>query len=402
MRFKKLLMSTFVYLTSCFSMGAVWPSENQWSDESELAYSRWVESSWHDEVFMQKDSILYGLKTDCADASYTMRALFAYLHKLPFQVYDSKSKTGFLTNETVAFDSETDAKNRFIKFLNKLNDITDSGSLSRDTYPIEISPRYFRPGIVYVSPNDHTYQIIKINENGVPTIMSSTVPKEQRYLQIIHSFPSYMPVDFIKNRDGYRMFKQPQHYKMKAEDLPGYSLEQYEISTSVGEDIVAYGDKLAQLLQKRPETANEKVARGLLNLCSAVQLRANVVVWTIHRKRNNNNICLNPKEYDAESTPSRDKKIKMIYAQLKNLYDLNETDFSSGYTVLLNEIYDENSSSEKILAWCPFSTYGDIGVEISLRDVWEAIQKNKLISDPNANMKQRWGLQDYAPICPTY
>jgi hypothetical protein len=399
---KNLATFLLVFSVSSTLFANVWPTENQWSDQWESTYSKWVETQWDDEVFMRTNSIVYGLKTDCADASYTMRMLFSYLNKLPFQIYDNARRSPFLTNESNLFDSETDPQKRFIRFVNDVNDNTDSGSLANDTYPVEISRKYIRPGIVYVSPNDHTYQIIKVNENGVVTIMSSTVPKDLRYLNVVHSFPTYMPKDFLKNRDGYRAFKQPQHYAMKKADLPGYSLQQYELSKQYGEDILGYGDALAHILQTRPETMGEKIDRGMLNLCNALQSRSVFVAWTVYKLSQQNYTCFSREKYEAESTPSRDKRIHFIFTALEKLYNLDRHNSASTYSSYFNEIFDSGNIKSTSMNWCAISKYGNIPTEVSFRDVWHAIQNNKFISDPNATINQRWGLEDYVPRCPQY
>lgn len=89
----KLLLLTLV-ITFKLS-AAVWSTDKVWNEENELAYSKWVETSWTNDVFTNARSPLYGLKTDCADASYAMRAYYAFLNGLPvyFHRYDPSGPT---------------------------------------------------------------------------------------------------------------------------------------------------------------------------------------------------------------------------------------------------------------------------------------------------------------------
>lgn len=400
----KYIVFSAAFILSVQSYGSVWESQNQWTPERETQFSNWVKTDWDDEIFMREGSILKGIETDCADASYTMRMYFSFLNKLPFKIYNPAGTSKYITNDSKDFDNISDSKARFLAFVRFVNDLTDTGSLGHDTYPIAINKSTMRSGIVYVSPNDHTYQIKKINENGIPTIYSSTVPKEVRYLNIVESFPFYMPKDLINHRDGYRAFKQPQDYEVSESQIAGYSLEQYEMSKAMGEDILGFGDLLAKKLSSRAESLGEQIDRGALNLCTAVQNRAITISWTILRVSKNNYACFNSSQYDLESTPSRDKRIKMIYLHLQDLArDPHFFDATSRFQMSIRVLFDGKPNPELgILSWCPISKYGNISEEISLKTVWQSIQANKFVSDPNASTKARWGLEDYAPRCPTY
>jgi hypothetical protein len=382
----------------------VWPTEKQWSPEMEDQFSAWVESSWDDEIFMRPESELYGLETDCADASYTMRAYFAYLNHLPFKVINPGKGGGFFTNQMKNFDKYLYPHDRLIAFLKLVLDVVDSGSLANDTYPIAINRNFMRAGAIYVTPNTHTYQIKRVNENGVPTLYSSTVPQAMRYLLILESFPLYMPTDFKNHRDGFRMFKQPQQYGMAESSLPGYSLQQFEISKSVNENILDFGDEVSRLLAYRPETVEEKTKRTALNLCNTAEDRAVEITKAINFKNLKGFACFSASEYENYSTPGRDHKLKMMFDYAQRVH--SDPDFKRNYTFyseVLDSIFDSRVSVERTLAWCPMNRYtGFADPLISLRDIYQSIQSNSLVSDPNANAKQRWGLEPYTPVCKQY
>lgn len=397
-------ISMLIILNAQPSLASVWSSENQWNAEWENKYSSWVENHWTKDIFMQKDSLVYGIETDCADATYTMRMLFSFENKLPFKINNPIGGAHYITSDTTQFDSIIEPLARFHAFVNYINEITDSASLSNDTYPIAISNEALRPGTVYVSPNSHTYQIKKMNQNGIPVIYSSTIPKKNQNLSEVHSFPFYIPKDFKKFRDGFRAFKQPQFYGKSQSLLPHYSLEQFEISKQFGEDILAFGDALAKKLEKRPETLDEKLQRSSQNLCNFVQSRAIHINNTFKLRQNKNIECFNSTDYENESTPNRDLRIKMIYDYMKTLTLHPEFHQSlSPYYPTVKSIFNgSNLDDFSTLNWCSINKYTLVSQIINLKTVYWAINSNKLISDPNASLDARWGLEEHTPTCPQY
>lgn len=395
----KLVVLAIVGSFHLSAFADVWKNEHQWSEIWEDKFSQWVEQSWDDEIFMRPDSLLYGIKTDCADASYTMRMYYSYINKLPFVIRHPNKPKEFLTNSIKSFDSISDERARFRKFVDAINLMTDSGSLSNDTYPIQINKKNFRAGIVYVSPNDHTYQIKSIDLSGIPIVYASTVPQEARYLQILNSYPFYIPSDIKNYRDGYRAFKQPHHYSMSPSLISGYGLDQWELGLMAAGDLFIFGELIAQKIQTIPETNVGKIKRLLLNICSAIQLRAIHISWTESRKLNQYGRCLTHSEYENESTPSRDKRIVMMYNQLEKTFKATDLSTADGYFEVAKFVFNESIPGHVVEKWCPISTSNPGSEKINLRTVYLAIRDNKLISDPHANFEQRWGFEDYSPVC---
>lgn len=378
----------------------VWLNENQWNENWENQFSSWVEKEWDDEIFMRPNSILYNVKTDCADASYSMRMLFSYLHKLPFVIQNPTQPKKFLSNSIKDFDKIQNEKDRFLKFVEAINLMTDTGTLSNDTYPIKIDRQYFRAGALYVSPNDHSYQIKSVDDSGIPTMYSSTVPQEARYLQIVNSFPFYVPSDLTYHKDGFRAFKQPHHYQMSESLIPGFSLEQYQLGQDSKDDIFGFGNLIAKKIQTTPEPAVGQIKRLLLNICSAIQLRAIHISWTEYRKTEKHIQCFNSKDYDDESTPSRDKRIVMMYHQLKTVYQSIFEKPNDGYFNIADYIFSSSAEkNQELEKWCHVSTQNEGSDQINLKSVWHAVFYNQLVSDPHANFQQRWGFETYEPRC---
>ena len=78
----KLITSTFLLLFSISLNASVWNSTNSWNNEWERKYRDWVKNDLTPEIFI--DGRYKGISTDCADAVYTIRAIFSYENDLPF------------------------------------------------------------------------------------------------------------------------------------------------------------------------------------------------------------------------------------------------------------------------------------------------------------------------------
>ncbi|MFZ3231893.1 MAG: hypothetical protein WA160_16925 [Pseudobdellovibrio sp.] len=401
-----LLLISGLFFTNK-AQAQVWATKNQWDQSWEDKYSDWVEKSWDDEIFMRPESVVYQIATDCADASYTMRALYSYLNELPFQILNPSNdiKGKYLTNEINNFNHYPAGNERFRAFLKNIIGNAGSASLANDTYPIGLDRRYLRAGAVYVTPNDHSYQVKTVNASGVPVMYSSTVPKEARYLAILNSFPFYMPKDFVTFKDGFRAFKQPQHYLMNEIDLPGYSQFQFVISKKHDENILSFGDEVASIISVVPETLAEKINRAATNMCYFSTDRGVTVGWTLNRRTNNNNRCFTAAEYDSESTPSRDRKLKLMYEYAEQL--TKDPEFKQSvamYKAGLEYIFDGQPElgNNDLLSWCSTHPPYIYLKNFTLKNIWLAIKAGTLISDPNAPLEQRWGLEPYTASCKTY
>lgn len=399
-----LLMAFFVIMSFQSVHASVWQSENQWDAQWEDTFSAWVEKDWTTDIFTREGSPVFGVKTDCADATYTMRMLFSYLNKLPFKINNPLGFSNYITNEVSQFDLIENEHDRFIAFVNFVNEATDSASLATDTYPIEITREAFRPGVVFVSPNVHTYQLKKLNENGIPVMYSSTTPASVRNLYEVNSFPFYLPRDFKKFRDGFRVFKKPQDYGVLESKLPHYGIDQFEIAKMHGEDQLAFGDSLAKKLELRPETLDEKLQRSSQNLCNAVQSRALFVASTEKLKAEQGNQCLSAVDYDNESTPRRDHRIELMYAYMKSLTAMPGFETSrSVYAPTVRAIFGSGPGDEfNTLSWCPINRTLLLSQIVTLKMIYHSIQTQRFVSDPNANLEARWGLEEYQPVCPQY
>lgn len=369
---------------------SVWENKYQWNDLWETAYSKWVTANWKPDVYTNSNSILYNIASDCADASYNMRAVFAYTYKLPF-------RAGKMTNQMQNFDRINDPVLRFREFIKKVNIDANTSTLSDDTYPIGINKQQFRAGIIFVvlRPTNHTVQVTSVSQTGIPTILDSTEPSRVRNLFERYSFAPHVT---RTNQEGYRAFKWPEHYLKSNSKNPMSSQEQFEIYNKA-KYLDLFFNEMESRLRERQESTNEKIDRLLKLICNETRLRVeNVEIALSEIFRKPVNSCLSNSEYSDHSTPNRDAKLLLIYNYAFNIYSdrFFRNEMSVDRLKKMTSIFVTAQNQN----WCPLKLKSNLNLNFD--DVWLALLNSKLISDPNANEKQRWGLEDYNPSCPQY
>lgn len=392
---------------------AVWTTDNNyWNGNWEIKYQKWVSEEWKPDFFLSRAKPqYYGIAHDCADAIYLMRAVFAYENKLPFKVHNALHKGQYLSNSMKNWDHLPEDK-RFKAFAAYMNDRVGTRSLSNDTFPIELAQ--IKAGDLYVEPGTHSYAITGITETGVTAIMSSTTPASPKLMIQLYSFPFFIPHDPVGMTDGYRRFKWPRNIDKPSQQQPGFSNEQYTLAQQVGLNYIPFTDKIAEKLRRRPEPLEEKTMRLLHSLCSFAKERVNYVndgLAYVNRLRSQGKrSCMNAKEYDYYSTPSRDKRLKRFFEEVRNIaYSggaLKEDEINGQilaraifHPELPEGVYDELDN------FCGLGIYPEDETKyINLRQLWKSIESDKISSDPHASFEQRWGLVDtkYTGSCKTY
>ena len=102
-----LLLAVWICLAPLSSVyAAVWSTESQWDESWENRYRQWVVQNWKDDIFMNPAKpIYYKFENDCADATYMMRLIFSFEHRLPFAVNNQQSPGKVISNEMSTWDN---------------------------------------------------------------------------------------------------------------------------------------------------------------------------------------------------------------------------------------------------------------------------------------------------------
>ncbi|RYZ93117.1 MAG: hypothetical protein EOP06_02115, partial [Proteobacteria bacterium] len=306
----RLLLAAAFMILAQQAGASVWPVNQAWSTANEHKYSTWVEQNWTQDIF--KKGILNGLETDCADATYAMRALYSYENGLPFRV---SSKNGEVWGEdTREFDSVSDSRERFRRFLKKMFDLTNTSTLGQDTYPVSLSRESLRAGTVYVEPNEHSYQIVGLTPEGVPVLLNSTTPKMGRVLFRTLSFPFYRP-ESKSFSDGYRAFRWPEELGVPVRTIKRANFGQYAVTGNVLE----FAEKARRVLQLRDETLAQRIDRELTNVCYFARERAFLVVKAHLKRTDQPGQCLRGSVLEDHSTVIRDRRLTEYFQSLRSL-----------------------------------------------------------------------------------
>jgi len=403
-------VTLFFLLLFSSSQAMVWKSVNTWDNTWEKRYQHWVKNNWTEEFFMnEKKPIYYKYSHDCADAVYAMRLVFAYEYKLPFVVHNASRPGKTISNGMTRWDKYSKAK-RVRKFMDYIADMTSTKTLARDTYPIALDD--IKPGDLYAAPGKHSYQIVNITINGVAEVMSSTTPKAPRFLDRIPSFPFYVPEDIKRKSDGYRRFIQPQNIRVPLKKQPGYSEEQYNIAKAVKFNYVRFTDIIASALGKKKERSDEKTLRLLIAMCMYANDRAVYVydaLWHLQEMQKKGRRCMNRREYDNFSTPSRDRRLKAFFNAVKNHYERNAkykpwTQPQRWAKTLFSTKEPRSRDVKELNEFCMVQMSLGEKYFIPLRELRKNLSAGKIISDPHAPLEYRWGaqLKPYKAKCKTY
>lgn len=394
---------------------SAWETQNQWNESFEKKYQDWVRTSFKQDIFFLQGPYKK-ISTDCADATYGMRLIFSYENRLPFAFLDPRASDILISNSTNQFDHIADELERFRAFMNMVMDMTDTATLSRDTYPVALNREQIVPGTIYLATKTHSYQIVDLSEYGIPVLQSSTTPRQVRTLSRVDGYPHYVPGDYKpkKYADGFRRFKTPTQYGVPDSTLPGYSIEQFEIANSVAGVASAFYDEVQKKLGLKKEPLEDKAYRYMKALCYSAWDRAEAIydAQMFFRRQYNQYDevrCMTASEYDAYSTPGRDKKLRLSFSQLQNLTSLEGWQNASGkYKDYVNYIVfgphsSPSSTGEDLTNYCDVNKQvGGPGRRMSLAELNTVLQNGTAISDPNAPLLQRWGIEPYQPNCPQY
>jgi hypothetical protein len=188
------------------SPGSLWPIHDSWNRESEDLFSAWIEKlfdgpldqelswkSWHDVLRdrsrnflydylgLDEDKLLTGLRPDCADFVYFLRAYFAFKMGLPFGY--SKCTRGnmgkpprcYAWSDIVSAAAQQPQPGpprglaaTFAHYLPAVADGVQSGNgrvlatdENTDFYTVPLTQAALRPGTVYADPYGHILILVR-------------------------------------------------------------------------------------------------------------------------------------------------------------------------------------------------------------------------------------------------
>lgn len=385
---------------------SVWEDTREWSAEAELEFAAWMRSeAVHEYMFTKPTSPYYGISVDCADASYALRAIFAFHHQLPFVIVNPSGSRGTnptLNNRMNNWDHTAPGIPRLIAMINEIAMSVGTDNLAYlDSYPIML--KNIRPGTVFVSRKKiaedysvkHAFNIKAVNPGGTfdviyssEAIQAGKMPMQRRKDREMDVLPS--------DPYGFRQFRWPAHLNRKIKDLPlelNASFEQFELAARL--NIHQFNKVVRQRLATIKESDNERLERMLKAVCQEAQSRIAVINLGELRRKALRGECMNFQDYDIYSTPARDASLKEAFMTLeKNYLEIKDTegvDHLDPRTVEFAEIIlmDRFKFDEELKKWCPIEYLP--GTTIDLAELWKRVYFSRLSSHPNDIVATRWG-----------
>ncbi|MGZ3748415.1 MAG: hypothetical protein ACXVB1_17855 [Pseudobdellovibrionaceae bacterium] len=405
-KFTAKIIFAFFIIGATTASAAVWQSTESWNSSWEQKYSDWVRDFFNEEIYTT--GRYKNIPTDCSDAVYFARVIFAYENNLPFVIKDSTGGSNRITNEMSRFNDISDPLQRVRKFIDLVGATTSTKTLPNDTYPVAINRTFILPGTIWSRPRitkdnfwrrltggtvqedpGHAELVKEVADTGAVYLIGSTVPKEVRKLNVTSSLV-FMPVE---TSTGFRRWMQPAFYSQPVNILPGYSLEQF---TTIGRSwagtrsLSDWTTEVQNRLALREEPRSEKIARQVKNICTLVNSRVDIITKSELRRISLGGACMGVSDYDSYSTPSRDKRIVTTLKQLTSL--------AGGMGITAAQ---RAKPLKPFLDDCPNIRIAPTQT-ISLFDFSIHALKDEVSSDPNDSFGARWGLEESTSNCPNY
>ncbi|CAN5525459.1 hypothetical protein BH10BDE1_BH10BDE1_14980 [soil metagenome] len=390
--------------TSVPSRAAVWENTAEWNDASESQYRQWVSQNWNKDYFNQAGP-MKGSMMDCADVVYSMRAIFASQNGLPFAMKDPTTRAGtIISNSMTRWDSKSQDQ-RVRSFIQLIFGVGSTASLPADTYPTAIGPMTLGAGSMIVTDkaNHHSWTIQHFSQTGIPYLLFGSRPART----LLYERNEYPTVGFVfpqgiraETNGGFRNFRQPADVGKPVYDVPGYSLEQYSFPAAT------FMKTVQKRMQNIEETGEQHVLRVYNEACKGSRERVEIVRGAIQKQGEIGARCMNATEYDDQSTPSRDSRLKDSFKDLAAAYKdaLNNRSITAGTRKLVESVLSGASSVSNTNAACLVEI--SPGTKLTLGQIFAFSVGDKLSNNPHDTLQMRWGLQAgpsaKAKSCPVY
>lgn len=371
-------------LRSTEGSSPLWKVTNSWSWTWEERYAEWVQQN-ADPQFFQR----YQIATDCADVAFVLRWIFARDHGLPVGSRLAGSGDLFtqdsVRKEWLRLPTATNwwEDKRFMAALNYLLDNTYTHTLTRDSYPIEISQKALLAGSYFVRLFDKTghtqfvHRTYYTDSQLLPLrLIASTVPRTVRTLFETEFWDTERPRE---SEGGFMRFRWPVRTTsgtvlLANTKMPYHSTMQF--SSEFGKDQPFFAIAVLSALQPG-FSLPEWLHSGIRDIKSQLQIRKDIV-------EQGSVVCQTKKcapgssEYENWSTPSRDKRIGQLLTQLHTV-STKVPEASAVLSPLWNKALAEPALDLN-------------GQTHSLRSILFIWSDTMYSSDPSDSVARRWGL----------
>lgn len=402
-----IMVMVVLFTGSNLAHSAIYESTRSFENADEILYSNWVKDAVSQDIFSNPESPYFGIKTDCADAAFALRAIYAYENKLSFEFIENDGRR--ISEKTTRFDNASTTEiGRLKAFIDFIADNVGSEVLASDnTYPIDL--KAIRPGDLYITRwanpkgelTRHVYIVKDILPTGDLLLYSSTQPRAIRPFLPRKG----MPLRIFKERPfGFRRFQANLgQAKEKQEDFSNMQYEALKLGQEKFFALVKEG------LKSSEDTLQLNIERRIENICVALETRKDVVEIALEER--NPSRCFSKERYDEFSTPSRDKNIINDIQRLKNGYaTVVKNDMASelsdetrmGLDYLIGaDATEEGLGALKNLCSVAIEFGGDRRVIMTIKSFSDRYKAGVISSNPNESLGARWGLERAKGTCKT-
>jgi len=320
--------------TPCFSQtlnespDQVWEvGDRRWTVEEERQFEKWVDETITEDFFIR-----YKIPTDCADAVYAVRWIYARIAHLPVAATtkDGKLIGHWSTNwKHLPAHPEWRRDERFRAALHYLLPRTWTGTLPFDTYPVRISPDSVTPGTLFLVTESHTGIIGHVFLDGSHAhplqTWESALPVKVQKLSLRYFF-SGRPES--KAGSGLVKFRWPvsengEWRYLPAKEHPFYSEEQYAADFCKGS--ADFVEAVARRMDRTNDAPMEKMRKVMGTATRYLRERVPVVLAGYQECRNGG--CPEASElWEIHSTAGRDGMIISLMDHLSQIIESNHLD----------------------------------------------------------------------------
>jgi hypothetical protein len=320
--------------TPCFSQtldespDQVWEvGDRRWAIEEERQFEKWVDETITEDFFIR-----YQIPTDCADAVYSIRWIYARINHLPAAATTRDGRwIGHWSTDWKHLPThpEWNMDERFRAALRYLLPMTWTGTLPLDTYPVRISSDSVTPGTLFLLTESHTGMIGHVFLDGSQAhplqTWESGLPVKVRKLGLGYFF-STKPESSA--RSGLVKFRWPvsengEWKYLSVQEHPFYSEEQY--NSDFCKDSADFVEAVARRIDPTNYAPTEKMMKVMGTITRYLRERAPIVLAGYEQCQNEG--CPDGSEgWETHSTPGRDGMIITLMDHLTQIIESNHLD----------------------------------------------------------------------------
>ncbi len=354
----------------------VWEvGDRRWTIEEERRFEKWVEENITEDFFIR-----HSIPTDCADAVYAIRWIYARMAHLPAAVTTKEGRLiGHWSTDWKHLPThpEWDQDERFRAALLHILPRTWTGTLPHDTYPVRISPDSLTPGTLFLVTESHTGIIGHVFRDG-------------SYVHPLQTWESALPVKVQKLTSRYFFLAKPDsrtgsglvkfrwpvsengEWKyLPVKEHPFYSEEQYASGFSKG--YADFADAVAKKIDPTHYTPAEKLTRVMGTTTRLLKERVPIVLEG-HKDCLNGDCPEGSEWWEVQNTMGRDETIVLLMDHLSQIIESNRLDREK--TIKMMESISIDISKDRSVTF----------YHLYQSHLW-------LSSHPGDSIEARWGLK---------